>query len=235
MKREVIVALDFDSRERTLEFLDSFRETKPFVKIGMELFYREGPQIVREIKARGHKVFLDLKLHDIPNTVGSAVKSLAALEADIVNVHAAGTAEMMQAAVKGLAGCDNPPLVIAVTQLTSTDEQTMKTQLLIDRPMEEVVAKYALNARNAGLAGVVCSPLEVPEVKKLCGESFVTVTPGIRFAGEGRGDQKRVAAPAQAAELGSDFIVMGRSITGAADPEKAYMRAMREFGGDENE
>ncbi len=235
MKREVIVALDFDSRERTLEFLDSFRETKPFVKIGMELFYREGPQIVREIKARGHKVFLDLKLHDIPNTVGRAVKSLAALEADIVNVHAAGTAEMMQAAVKGLAGCDNPPLVIAVTQLTSTDEQTMKTQLLIDRPMEEVVAKYALNARNAGLAGVVCSPLEVPEVKKLCGESFVTVTPGIRFAGEGRGDQKRVAAPAQAAELGSDFIVMGRSITGAADPEKAYMRAMREFGGDENE
>lgn len=235
MKREVIVALDFDSRERTLEFLDSFRETKPFVKIGMELFYREGPQIVREIKARAHKVFLDLKLHDIPNTVGRAVKSLAALEADIVNVHAAGTAEMMQAAVKGLAGCDNPPLVIAVTQLTSTDEQTMKTQLLIDRPMEEVVAKYALNARNAGLAGVVCSPLEVPEVKKLCGESFVTVTPGIRFAGEGRCDQKRVAAPAQAAELGSDFIVMGRSITGAADPEKAYMRAMREFGGDENE
>ncbi len=235
MKREVIVALDFDSRERTLEFLDSFREAKPFVKIGMELFYREGPQIVREIKARGHKVFLDLKLHDIPNTVGRAVKSLAALEADIVNVHAAGTAEMMQAAVKGLAGCDNPPLVIAVTQLTSTDEQAMKTQLLIDRPMEEVVAKYALNARNAGLAGVVCSPLEVPEVKKLCGESFVTVTPGIRFAGEGRGDQKRVAAPAQAAELGSDFIVMGRSITGAADPEKAYMRAMREFGGDENE
>ncbi len=235
MKREVIVALDFDSRERTLEFLDSFRETKPFVKIGMELFYREGPQIVREIKARGHKVFLDLKLHDIPNTVGRAVKSLAALEADIVNVHAAGTAEMMQAAVKGLAGCDNPPLVIAVTQLTSTDEQAMKTQLLIDYPMEEVVAKYAQNARNAGLAGVVCSPLEVPEVKKLCGESFVTVTPGIRFAGEGRGDQKRVAAPAQAAELGSDFIVMGRSITGVADPEKAYMRAMREFGGDENE
>ncbi len=235
MKREVIIALDFDSKAKTLGFLDSFRETKPFVKIGMELFYGEGPQIVREIKARGNKVFLDLKLHDIPNTVGKAMKSLSALGADMVNVHAAGTIEMMQAAVKGLAGCDNPPLVIAVTQLTSTDEQTMKNQLLIDYPMEDVVAKYASNAKAAGLAGAVCSPLEVPEVKKLCGESFVTVTPGIRFAGESRGDQKRVAAPAQAAELGSDFIVMGRSITGAADPEEAYIRAMREFGGDDNE
>ena len=235
MKKEVIAALDFDSRERTLEFLDIFRETKPFVKIGMELFYSEGPQIVREIKARGHKLFLDLKLHDIPNTVGKAMKSLAALDADIVNVHAAGAVEMMQAAVKGIAGCDNPPLVIAVTQLTSTDEQTMRNRLLIDYPMEEVVAKYASNAKEAGLAGVVCSPLEVPEVKKICGESFVTVTPGIRFAGEGRGEQKRVTTPAQAAELGSDFIVMGRSITGAADPEEAYIRAMREFGGDDNE
>lgn len=235
MKKEVIAALDFDSRERTLEFLDIFRETKPFVKIGMELFYSEGPQIVREIKARGHKLFLDLKLHDIPNTVGKAMKSLAALDADIVNVHAAGAVEMMQAAVKGIAGCDNPPLVIAVTQLTSTDEQTMRNRLLIDYPMEEVVAKYASNAKEAGLAGVVCSPLEVPEVKKICGESFVTVTPGIRFAGEGRGEQKRVTTPAQAAELGSDFIVIGRSITGAADPEEAYIRAMREFGGDDNE
>lgn len=235
MKREVIIALDFGSGDKALEFLDRFSETKPFVKIGMELFYGEGPQIVRDIKARGHKVFLDLKLHDIPNTVGKAMKSLSSLDVDIINVHAAGAIEMMQAAVSAFADCDRKPLVIAVTQLTSTDEQTMQKQLLIEYPMEQVVAKYASNAREAGLAGVVCSPLEVPEVKALCGEEFVTVTPGVRFAGEGKGDQKRVTTPEQAAELGSDFIVMGRSITGAKDPEEAYIRAMREFGGEDNE
>ena len=235
MKREVIIALDFGSGDKALEFLDRFSETKPFVKIGMELFYGEGPQIVRDIKARGHKVFLDLKLHDIPNTVGKAMKSLSSLDVDIINVHAAGTIEMMQAAAAGFADCDKKPLVIAVTQLTSTDQQTMKNQLLIDYPMEEVVAKYAANAEAAGLAGVVCSPLEVPAVKKICGESFVTVTPGVRFAGESKGDQKRVTTPQQAAELGSDFIVMGRSITGAGNPEEAYIRAMKEFGGEADE
>lgn len=235
MKREVIIALDFGSGDKALEFLDRFNETKPFVKIGMELFYGEGPQIVRDIKARGHKVFLDLKLHDIPNTVGKAMKLLSSLDVDIINVHAAGTIEMMQAAAAGFADCDKKPLVIAVTQLTSTDQQTMKNQLLIDYPMEEVVAKYAANAEAAGLAGVVCSPLEVPAVKKICGESFVTVTPGVRFAGEGKGDQKRVTTPQQAAELGSDFIVMGRSITGAGNPEEAYIRAMKEFGGEADE
>ena len=235
MKREVIIALDFGSGDKALEFLDRFSETKPFVKIGMELFYGEVPQIVRDIKARGHKVFLDLKLHDIPNTVGKAMKSLSSLDVDIINVHAAGAIEMMQAAAAGFADCDKKPLVIAVTQLTSTDQQTMKNQLLIDYPMEEVVAKYAANAEAAGLAGVVCSPLEVPAVKKICGESFVTVTPGVRFAGEGKGDQKRVTTPQQAAELGSDFIVMGRSITGAGNPEEAYIRAMKEFGGEADE
>ena len=235
MKREVIIALDFGSGDKALEFLDRFSEKKPFVKIGMELFYGEGPQIVRDIKARGHKVFLDLKLHDIPNTVGNAMKSLSSLDVDIINVHAAGAIEMMQAAAAGFADCDKKPLVIAVTQLTSTDQQTMKNQLLIDYPMEEVVAKYAANAEAAGLAGVVCSPLEVPAVKKICGESFVTVTPGVRFAGEGKGDQKRVTTPQQAAELGSDFIVMGRSITGAGNPEEAYIRAMKEFGGEADE
>ena len=235
MKREVIIALDFGSGDKALEFLDRFSEKKPFVKIGMELFYGEGPQIVRDIKARGHKVFLDLKLHDIPNTVGKAMKSLSSLDVDIINVHAAGAIEMMQAAAAGFADCDKKPLVIAVTQLTSTDQQTMKNQLLIDYPMEEVVAKYAANAEAAGLAVVVCSPLEVPAVKKICGESFVTVTPGVRFAGEGKGDQKRVTTPQQAAELGSDFIVMGRSITGAGNPEEAYIRAMKEFGGEADE
>ena len=235
MKREVIIALDFGSGDKALEFLDRFSETKPFVKIGMELFYSEGPQIVKKIKERGHKVFLDLKLHDIPNTVGKAMKSLSSLDVDIINVHAAGAIEMMQAAAAGFADCDKKPLVIAVTQLTSTDQQTMKNQLLIDYPMEEVVAKYAANAEAAGLAGVVCSPLEVPAVKKICGESFVTVTPGVRFAGEGKGDQKRVTTPQQAAELGSDFIVMGRSITGAGNPEEAYIRAMKEFGGEADE
>ena len=235
MGKDVIIACDFSSKKETMAFLEKFGQRRPYVKIGMELFYGEGPQIVRDIKARGHKVFLDLKLHDIPNTVGKAMKSLSSLDVDIINVHAAGAIEMMQAAAAGFADCDKKPLVIAVTQLTSTDQQTMKNQLLIDYPMEEVVAKYAANAEAAGLAGVVCSPLEVPAVKKICGESFVTVTPGVRFAGEGKGDQKRVTTPQQAAELGSDFIVMGRSITGAGNPEEAYIRAMKEFGGEADE
>ncbi len=231
MKKEVIVALDFDSASKTLEFLDRFKKTKPFVKIGMELFYSEGPQIVRMIKARGHKVFLDLKLHDIPNTVGKAMKTLAAIDADMINVHAAGTVEMMKSAADAFEGCIKKPLVIAVTQLTSTDEQALKKQLLIDCSMEQVVTKYALNAKAAGLAGVVCSPLEAMHVKKACGADFVTVTPGVRFAGQDANDQKRVTTPAMADVLGSDFIVMGRSITGAEYPEDAYIKAMNEFGG----
>ena len=235
MKREVIIALDFGSGKQTLEFLDKFKTTKPFVKIGMELFYSEGPQIVREIKSRGHRVFLDLKLHDIPNTVKKAMKSLSALDIDIVNVHAAGTIEMMQAAIEGFSQCSKKPMIIAVTQLTSTDEQTMQKQLLIEKPMEKVVSAYAANAMKAGLAGVVCSPLEVPEIRRACGEGFVTVTPGVRFEGEDRADQKRVTTPGQAAALGSTFIVMGRSITGADKPEQAYLRAMQEFGGEISE
>ncbi len=231
MKKEVIVALDFDSGKKAIEFLDGFKSAKPFVKIGMELFYSEGPQIVNTIKAKGHKVFLDLKIHDIPNTARKAMKSLASLGVDMINVHAAGTAEMMRAAADAFTGCTKKPLVIAVTQLTSTDEKTMKEQLLIDCPMEQVVAKYALNAKTAGLAGVVCSPHEVPYVKRICGEDFVTVTPGVRFAGQDANDQKRVTTPAMAASLGSDFIVMGRSITGAEHPEAAYIKAMNEFGG----
>lgn len=235
MKREVIIALDFGSGKQTLEFLDKFKTTKPFVKIGMELFYSEGPQIVREIKSRGHRVFLDLKLHDIPNTVKKAMKSLSALDIDIVNVHAAGTIEMMQAAIDGFSQCSKKPMIIAVTQLTSTDEQAMQKQLLIEKPMEEVVSAYAVNAMKVGLAGVVCSPLEVPEIRRACGEGFVTVTPGVRFEGEDRADQKRVTTPRQAAALGSTFIVMGRSITGADKPEQAYLRAMQEFGGEISE
>ena len=235
MKKEVIIALDFGSGKQTLEFLDRFKTTRPFVKIGMELFYSEGPQIVREIKNRGHRVFLDLKLHDIPNTVKKAMKALSALDIDIVNVHAAGTIEMMQAAGDGFLQCDKKPMIIAVTQLTSTDEQTMREQLLIEKPMEEVVSAYAVNAMKAGLAGVVCSPLEVPEIRRACGEDFVTVTPGVRFEGEDAADQKRVTTPGQAAALGSAFIVMGRSITGADEPEQAYLRAMQEFGGEISE
>lgn len=231
MKRDVIIACDFAGREETLRFLDQFENEKPFVKIGMELFYGEGPQIVREIKARGHEVFLDLKLHDIPNTVKKAMRNLAALGADMVNLHAAGGSAMMRAALEGLeAGAKGArPRLIAVTQLTSTSEQMMQEELLIPRPMEEVVARYAQNAQNSGLDGVVCSPLEAKAVKKACSQAFLTVTPGVRFADDDVGDQKRVTTPARARALGSDYIVVGRSITAAADPVAAYRRAVKDF------
>ena len=232
MAKDVIVACDFPGADETLAFLDRFREEKPFVKIGMELFYAEGPQIVRKIKARGHRVFLDLKLHDIPNTVKKAMRSLSALDVDIVNLHAAGTRAMMTAALEGLTRPDGTrPLLIAVTQLTSTDQQALRDELLIDRPMDEVVMAYAKNASDAGLDGVVCSPLEAGKVHALCGGGFLTVTPGVRFAGGERGDQKRVTTPAQARELGSDYIVVGRPITQADDPVEAYRRCVKEFLG----
>ena len=230
MAKDVIVACDFPGADETLAFLDRFREEKPFVKIGMELFYAEGPQIVRKIKARGHRVFLDLKLHDIPNTVKKAMRS--ALDVDIVNLHAAGTRAMMTAALEGLTRPDGTrPLLIAVTQLTSTDQQALRDELLIDRPMDEVVMAYAKNASDAGLDGVVCSPLEAGKVHALCGGGFLTVTPGVRFAGGERGDQKRVTTPAQARELGSDYIVVGRPITQADDPVAAYRQCVKEFLG----
>lgn len=232
MKGEVIIACDFSSKEATLNFLDQFKDVKPFVKIGMELYYAEGPEIVREIKNRGHKIFLDLKLHDIPNTVYKAMKNLADLGVDMTNVHAAGTIDMMAAAKKALVEKGANTLLIAVTQLTSTSEEVMKEQLLIDKTMPETVAKYALNAKAAGLDGVVCSPLEGTIVKEACGDDFFTVTPGIRFADDAKGDQKRVTTPAKARELGCTYIVVGRSITGAADPVEAYTRAMRDFKGE---
>ena len=232
MGKDVIVACDFSSAAETFAFLDKFTEEKPFVKIGMELFYAEGPQIVRDIKARGHKIFLDLKLHDIPNTVGKAMRVLSNLDADIVNLHAAGTAVMMKAALEGLTRPDGTrPLLIAVTQLTSTDEQTMRSELLIGRPLDEVVMCYARNAAQAGLDGVVCSPLEAGKVHEKCGADFLTVTPGVRFADGEVGDQKRVTTPAQAKELGSDYIVVGRPITRADDPVAAYRRCVKEFVG----
>ena len=232
MGKDVIVACDFSSAEETFAFLDRFSEEKPFVKIGMELFYAEGPQIVRDIKARGHKIFLDLKLHDIPNTVGKAMRVLSNLDVDIVNLHAAGTAAMMKAALEGLTRPDGTrPLLIAVTQLTSTDEQTMRSELLIGRPLDEVVMCYARNAAQAGLDGVVCSPLEAGKVHDRCGADFLTVTPGVRFADGEVGDQKRVTTPAQARELGSDYIVVGRPITRADDPVAAYRRCVKEFVG----
>lgn len=232
MGKDVIVACDFSSAAETFAFLDKFTEEKPFVKIGMELFYAEGPQIVRDIKARGHKIFLDLKLHDIPNTVGKAMRVLSNLDADIVNLHAAGTAAMMRAALEGLTRPDGTrPLLIAVTQLTSTDEQTMRSELLIGRPLDEVVMCYARNAAQAGLDGVVCSPLEADKVHEKCGADFLTVTPGVRFADGEVGDQKRVTTPAQARELGSDYIVVGRPITKADDPVAAYRRCVKEFVG----
>ena len=232
MGKDVIVACDFSSAAETFAFLDRFTEEKPFVKIGMELFYAEGPQIVRDIKARGHKIFLDLKLHDIPNTVGKAMRVLSNLDADIVNLHAAGTAAMMKAALEGLTRPDGTrPLLIAVTQLTSTDEQTMRSELLIGRPLDEVVMCYARNAAQAGLDGVVCSPLEAGKVHERCGADFLTVTPGVRFADGEVGDQKRVTTPAQARELGSDYIVVGRPITKADDPVAAYRRCVKEFVG----
>ena len=230
MPKDVIVACDFASAEETLAFLDRFREEKPFVKIGMELFYAEGPRIVREIKARGHRIFLDLKLHDIPNTVSKAMRSLSALDVDLVNVHAAGGRAMMEAAREGLTRPDGSrPLLIAVTQLTSTDQTVMERELLIEKPLPEVVLSYAANAAAAGLDGVVCSPLEAGGVHSRCGAGFLAVTPGVRFADGDSGDQKRIATPARARELGSDYIVVGRPITRAADPLEAYKRCVKEF------
>ncbi len=230
MGKDVIIACDFPTAAQTLTFLDRFPERKPFVKIGMELFYAEGPSVVREIKARGHKIFLDLKLHDIPNTVKKAMAVLSGLDADIVNLHAAGTAEMMRAALEGLTRPDGTrPLLIAVTQLTSTDQTALERELLIDRPMDEVVLAYAENAKNAGLDGVVCSPLEAGKVHRRCGSGFLTVTPGIRFADGEKGDQKRIMTPAQAKLEGADYIVVGRPITAAADPAAAYARCCAEF------
>ena len=232
MGKDVIVACDFDSKEKTLAFLDRFQGEKPFVKIGMELYYAEGPAIVREIKARGHRIFLDLKLHDIPNTVKKAMAVLSGLDVDICNLHAAGTAPMMRAALEGLTRPDGTrPLLIAVTQLTSTDEEAMQRDLLIDRPLEQVVMHYAKTAADCGLDGVVCSPLEAGKVHQVCGEGFLTVTPGVRFAGGDAGDQKRITTPARAKELGSDYIVVGRPITAAEDPVAAWKRCVEEFVG----
>ena len=230
MGKDVIVACDFASAEQTFEFLDKFSGRKPFVKIGMELFYAEGPQIVREIKARGHKIFLDLKLHDIPNTVMKAMRVLSRLDVDMCNLHAAGTTAMMEAALKGLTREDGTrPMLIAVTQLTSTDQQSMERDILIEKPIDQVVMHYAKTAAAAGLDGVVCSPLESGKVHECCGAGFVTVTPGVRFADGDAGDQKRVMTPAQAKEIGSDYIVVGRPITAAEDPVAAYERCVREF------
>ena len=230
MGKDVIIALDFDSREKTLAFLDQFTDRKPFVKIGMELFYAEGPAIVREIKRRGHRIFLDLKLHDIPNTVKKAMAVLSRLDVDMVNLHAAGTRAMMTAALEGLTRPDGTrPLLIAVTQLTSTDQESMERELLIHVPMEKVVLHYAENAAAAGLDGVVCSPMEAGAVHQRCGKDFLTVTPGVRFADGDAGDQKRVTTPAKAKELGSDYIVVGRPITQAENPAAAYRRCREEF------
>lgn len=233
MKRDVIIACDFPTAEETFAFLDRFTEEKPFVKIGMELFYGAGPDVVRKIKARGHKIFLDLKLHDIPNTVKRAMAVLSQLDVDLTNLHAAGGLDMMRAAIEGLTRPDGTrPGLIAVTQLTSIDQTRLSDELLIDRPLPEVVALYAANAKAAGLDGVVCSPLEAGTVHAACGMEFLTVTPGVRFADGATGDQKRVTTPEQARALGSDLIVVGRPITAAADPVSAYKRCVREFLGE---
>ena len=230
MGKDVIIACDFASKEDCISFLDKFTGKKPFVKIGMELFYAEGPQIVREIKARGHKIFLDLKLHDIPNTVKKSMAVLSRLDVDMTNLHAAGTISMMGAAIEGLTRPDGTrPLLIAVTQLTSTDQDRMEKDLLIKEPIDKVVMHYANNAKIAGLDGVVCSPLEAEKVHNTCGKSFLTVTPGVRFADGDVGDQKRVMTPAEAKKIGSDYIVVGRPITAAADPVAAYERCVEEF------
>ena len=232
MGKDVIIACDFDSKQKTLDFLDKFTGRKPFVKIGMELFYAEGPAIVKEIKARGHKIFLDLKLHDIPNTVKKSMAVLSRLDVDMTNLHAGGTIRMMQGAIEGLTRPDGTrPLLIAVTQLTSTDEESMRKDLLIEKPIDEVVMHYAHNAKLAGLDGVVCSPLEAGKVHGVCGEKFLTVTPGVRFADGDVGDQKRVMTPAEAKKIGSDYIVVGRPITAAEDPVAAYERCIAEFVG----
>ena len=232
MGKDVIIACDFDSAEKTFAFLDKFTGKKPFVKIGMELYYAEGPSIVREIKKRGHKIFLDLKLHDIPNTVKKAMAVLSRLDVDMTNLHAAGTKRMMKDAIEGLTRPDGTrPLLIAVTQLTSTDQESMENDLLIKEPIDKVVMHYASCAKEAGLDGVVCSPLEAGKVHDLCGRDFVTVTPGVRFADGDIGDQKRVMTPAEANRIGSDYIVVGRPITAAEDPVAAYERCCREFIG----
>mgnify|MGYP000172966232 FL=1 len=232
MGKDVIIACDFSSKEETLAFLDKFSGKKPYVKIGMELFYAEGPEIVREIKARGHQIFLDLKLHDIPNTVKKSMSVLSRLDVDMVNLHAAGTRAMMEAALEGVTRLDGSrPLVIAVTQLTSTSQERMQEELLISAPIDETVMHYAANAEKAGLDGVVCSPMEAGKVHETCGKQFLTVTPGIRFADGDKGDQVRVTTPAQAKEIGSDYIVVGRPITAAADPVAAYERCVAEFVG----
>ena len=230
--KDVIIACDFGSAAEALAFLDLFKDCprKPFVKIGMELYYSAGPEIVREIKRRGHRIFLDLKLHDIPNTVRKTMKVLSALDVDMTNVHAAGTIEMMKAAAEGLTRPDGTrPLLLAVTQLTSTSEERMRSDLLIDAPIEDVIAHYAASAREAGLDGVVCSPLEAALVKRRCGAGFLAVTPGIRFADSAADDQSRITTPARAREIGSDFIVVGRPITAAPDPVAAYLRCVNEF------
>ncbi|MBQ8641619.1 MAG: orotidine-5'-phosphate decarboxylase [Clostridia bacterium] len=232
MNRDVIIACDFPTREETMKFLGRFGDKRPFVKIGMELYYAEGPAMVQEIKERGHKIFLDLKLHDIPNTVKRSMNVLSRLGVDMTNLHAAGTVAMMEAALEGLTRPDGTrPLLIAVTQLTSTSEERMRSELLIDRPLDEVVMQYAKNAKIAGLDGVVCSPLEAGKVHDVCGRDFCTVTPGIRFADGDVGDQVRITTPARAKEIGSDFIVVGRPITAAEDPLAAYERCVAEFVG----
>lgn len=230
MGKDVIIACDFSSKNETLEFLEKFGDKRPYVKVGMELYYAEGPAMVKALKRRGHKIFLDLKLHDIPNTVSKAMKVLSAMDIDMCNVHAAGTVEMMEAAVKGLEREDGTrPLLIAVTQLTSTSQEQLESDLLIDEDMEKVVAHYGYNAKVAGLDGVVCSPLESEKIHGVCGEDFLTVTPGVRFADDDKGDQSRVTTPAKAKELGSDYIVVGRSITKAENPLAAYERCVEEF------
>ncbi len=229
---DVIIACDFSSKEETLKFLDQFKEEKPFVKIGMELFYAEGGEIVKEIKKRGHKIFLDLKLCDIPNTVYKAMKNIAALGVDMTNVHAFGSIEMMKAAKKAINEVNPETKLIAVTVLTSSDQNVLDNELMIDGNINDVILKYASNTKEAGLDGVVCSPLESKIIKEKCGEEFLTVTPGIRFADDAKGDQKRVTTPAMAKEIGSSYIVVGRSITGAKDPVEAYRRCVREFIGE---
>ncbi len=232
MGKDVIIACDFASEEQVFNFLDKFQDEKPFVKIGMELYYAVGPSIVKKIKERGHKIFLDLKLHDIPNTVKKAMAVLSGLDVDMTNLHAAGTKRMMEAAIEGLTKPDGTrPILIAVTQLTSTDQESMENDLLIKEPIDKVVMHYAHNAMEAGLDGVVCSPLEAGKVHDICGKNFVTVTPGVRFADGDVGDQKRVMTPAQAKEIGSDYIVVGRPITAAEDPVAAYRRCVAEFVG----
>jgi orotidine-5'-phosphate decarboxylase len=232
MNKDVIIACDFNGKEQLYKFLDNFKEEKLYLKVGMELFYAGGSEIVKEIKARGHKIFLDLKLHDIPNTVKKAMAVLSSLDVDMVNLHAGGGSVMMKYALEGLTRPDGTrPLLIAVTQLTSTNQELMTNELLIDKPLDEVVMSYALNTKNAGLDGVVCSPLEAGKVHDVCGKSFLTITPGIRLAGDSVGDQKRVTTPKLARELGSDYIVVGRSITGAEDPVKAYRQCVQEFLG----